>query len=83
MPQNIQDINSVLRFPWRPNWPPGDPGPDWNQILSGLDPSAISQVAIVQVTLATAEIQAQKTVLDARLKALGAMQDIIKNAPAR
>ena len=84
MPENIQEIHPVLRSPWGWNWPkPGDPGPDWNLIVSRLDKNAILKLTAVQLSLATKEIEAQKTVLDAQLQALGAMQEIIKTGAAK
>jgi hypothetical protein len=80
MPQNIQELNPVFRSPWGWHRPVGDPGPDWNVILSSLDKNAITQLAAVQVAFATKEVEAQKIVLDAQLKALSAMQEIIKGA---
>ena len=84
MPQNIEEsheINPLLRYPWRKYWP--DPGPDWNGILSSLDKTAPVQLAAIQLTFAAKEIEAQKTVLDARLKAIGAIQDVIKSASVK
>lgn len=84
MPNNIEEIHPVLRSPWGWNWPkPGDPGPDWNLIISRLDKAAIIKLTEVQLNLATSEIGAAKTVLDAQLKALGAMQEIIRSGASK
>jgi hypothetical protein len=84
MPQNVQEVHPLLRSPWGWNWPkPGDPGPDWNLIVSRLDKVAIVKLAEAQLSVATKELEAQKTVLDAQLKALGTMQEIIRAGVAK
>jgi len=83
MPQKaIEGLNQVFLPPWWWRNPP-DPGPDWNMLMNSLDKSAITQLAAAQLTFAAKEVEAQKTVLDAKSKALAAMQEIIKGASAK
>jgi hypothetical protein len=73
---DVQAINPLFR--WRWPWPdPGDPGPMWELIVSRLDRTASNRLAGVQLDLAKSTLEAQKVLLDAQLKAVGHLQEII------
>ncbi len=74
---DVQAISPLFR--WRWPWPePGDPGPPWELIISHLDRTALGRLAGVQLELAKNTLEAQKAVLDAQLRAVGQMQEIVK-----
>ncbi len=76
-PLQISKLNPILRWPHWP-WPPGDPGPDpiWESILSGLDKTAVNQLAKVQLEVVKATLQAQ-------LNAVQHVQEILGKAAGR
>ena len=75
---NIQAIDPMFRWPRPWPWPePGDPGPPWELIISRLDQAAINRLLGVQLDLAKSTLEAQKVVLDAQLKSVGRIQEII------
>lgn len=78
---DIQAIDPMFRlskiWPWPP---PFDPGPPWELIVSRLDPQAINRVIGVQLDLAKNTLVAQKGVLDAQMKAIDEMQQIMKGS---
>jgi hypothetical protein len=81
MPEKIdvKAIDPLFRWPRPWPWPePGDPGPPWELIISHLDRAAINRLVGVQLELAKSTLEAHKGVLDAHLKALGQMQEIVK-----
>ena len=78
MPEKLdmQAINPQFRWHWP--WPePGDPGPPWELIIAQLDRSAVIRLAGVELELTKTRLEAQRAVLDAQVKAVGQMQEII------
>ena len=71
----------MFHFPRR--GPIFDPAPPWEFLFNSLDKNAVIQLAAIQLSFAAKEIEAEKTVLDARLKAIGAVQDVIKKASVK
>jgi hypothetical protein len=73
---DMEAINPLFRWHWP--WPePGDPGPPWESILTELDRSALIRLAAVQLGVTKTKLEAQRAVLDAQVKAVGQMQEII------
>jgi hypothetical protein len=79
MPDKIDPQLLSPLFRWHRPWPePGDPGPPWELIISRLDKAALVSVVGVQLNLAQSALEAQKTMLDAQMKAVNEMRGIIK-----
>jgi hypothetical protein len=81
MPDKIDPQQLSPLFRWQRPWPwpePGDPGPPWELIISRLDKAALVNVVGLQLNLAQSALEAQKTMLDAQMKAVNEMRGIIK-----
>jgi hypothetical protein len=80
MPENPKELVPAFRWPipWPGPFPGPDPGPDWGSIISHLDKAAFVRVVGVQLDLAKSALEIQQNLLTAQIKAVNAMQDIVK-----
>ncbi len=80
MPDIPKDLIPAFRWPihWHGPLPGPDPGPDWGSIISHLDKAAFARVVTIQLELTKSALEIQQNLLAAQVKAVNAMQDIVK-----